>query len=212
MQNLMRLISWRALLCLCLGFVFSGIGASLYIYCGLGADAFNVLNQGLARSLGIQVGTASCLTQGVLLALVLPFGKPYLGVGTLLGSFLIGCVMNVCAIVFSSPLQTANLALRLCFLALAPFFVGFGIALVRRSNLGLTPYDVVPLLLHRKTHNLAFFAVRISVDAFSLLIGTILGGTIGIGTILSVVLTGPAIQIAAAILAYSKKVVRLTHF
>lgn len=202
MQNLMRVISWREFLYLCLGFVFSGVGASLYIYCGLGSDAFNVLNQGLARTLDIQVGTASCLTQGVLLALVFPFGKAYLGAGTLLGSFLIGCVMNVCAVVFPALLQAANLVPRLCCLMLAPIFVGFGIAFVKHSYLGLTPYDIVPLLIHRKAHSLAFSIVRISVDAVSFLMGAILGGTIGIGTILSVVLTGPAIQIASAVLMH----------
>ncbi len=200
----MKPIKWQELLRLCVGFALSGIGASLYLHCGLGTDAFNVWNQGLAHALGVQAGTASCLTQGVLL--VLPFGKPYLGVGTLLGSFLVGCVMNVCAAIFAAPLRAASLALRLCCLVFAPFFVGLGIALVKQSHMGLTPYDIVPLLLHRKAQRLPFSAVRIGVDAVSFLAGAILGGTVGIGTIVSVVLTGPAIQLASAALAREERV------
>ena len=46
----------KALGCLCAGFVSSGISCSLYVSCGLGSDAFNVMTQGLSDTLGIQTG------------------------------------------------------------------------------------------------------------------------------------------------------------
>ena len=59
-------------------------------------------------------------------------------------------------------------------------------------------------LVKRKAQRLPFSAVRIGVDAVSFLAGAILGGTVGIGTIVSVVLTGPAIQLASAAFAHSE--------
>lgn len=201
----MKQIDPCALRHLCFGFIVASIGSSLYIYCGLGSDAFNVLNQGIARVLGIQVGTASCLAQGVLLALVLRNGRSYIGIGTLLGPFLVGVIMNGFAFFFAVPLQAASLTLRLFCLTLAPFFVGFGVAWIKHSRLGMTPYDIVPLLLYQKARRRSFPVIRICVDAFSFVLGIILGGTVGIGTVLSVLLTGPAIQIATTIIIRSQK-------
>lgn len=204
-MNVMKNINRCTLLRLCVGFILCGFGASLYVYCGLGSDAFNVFNQGLARVLDIQVGTVSCLAQGAVLLLVLPFGKPFLGVGTIVGPFLIGGVMNICGAAFAAPLQAAALPLRLCVLLLAPVSIGFGVSLVKRSGMGLAPYDIIPLILSCKISTLPFSAIRIGVDAVSFLAGVLLGGTVGVGTILSVVLTGPAIQAASTVLTHSAK-------
>ena len=61
----------KALGCLCAGFVSSGISCSLYVSCGLGSDAFNVMTQGLSDTLGIQTGNAFYVIQGAMLLLVL---------------------------------------------------------------------------------------------------------------------------------------------
>ena len=197
--------SRHELLRLCLGFVCCGFGASLYVYCNLGSDAFNVFNQGLALVLGMQVGTVSCLAQGAVLLLILPFGKPFLGIGTVVGPFLIGGVMNICAAVIAAPLQAAGLPLRLCILLLAPVSVGFGVSLVKQSGMGLAPYDIIPLILSRRINTLPLSVIRIGIDFLSFLAGVILGGTVGVGTILSVVLTGPMIQLASSALLRPEK-------
>ena len=55
-----------ALGCLCAGFLSSGISCSLYVSCGLGSDAFNVMTQGLSDTLGIQTSNFVAEQTGVL--------------------------------------------------------------------------------------------------------------------------------------------------
>ena len=102
---------------LCIGFSFSGIGCSLYVYCSLGSDAFNVLTQGVACVLNMQVGNAFYLTQAVLLLFIAVVRKHYIGIGTLLGTFIIGAVMNIWALLLAPLLQAADVIVRLCCLA-----------------------------------------------------------------------------------------------
>lgn len=55
---------------LCAGFAASGISCSLYVSCGLGSDAFNLMTQGVSAALGIQVGNAFYIIQGAMLLAV----------------------------------------------------------------------------------------------------------------------------------------------
>ena len=188
------------ILTLCIGFTISGIGCSLYVYCNLGSDAFNVLTQGVACVLKMQVGNAFYLTQAVLLLFIVAVRKHYIGIGTLLGTFIIGAVMNLWALLLAPLLQAADAIVRLCCLATAPIFIGVGIAFARRSGLGMVPNDIMPVIFHEWTKRLQFRTVRIINDAIVVIIGVALGGTVGVGTVISVVLTGPCIQLASSVL------------
>ena len=68
-----------ALAMLCAGFLCSGISCSLYVSCRLGADAFNVMTQGLAGTLGVREGNAFYLIQGAMFLLVLVLGRRHIG-------------------------------------------------------------------------------------------------------------------------------------
>ena len=100
-----------ALGCLCAGFLSSGISCSLYVSCGLGSDAFNVMTQGLSDTLGIQTGNAFYLIQGAMLLLVLVLRRREIGLGTLFGTFLIGAVMNLWSVLLTGPCIQAASAL-----------------------------------------------------------------------------------------------------
>ncbi len=191
----------RALGYLCAGFLSSGIASSLYVSCALGADAFNLLTQGVSNTLGIQVGNAFYLIQGALLLFILAIRRRReVGLGTLFGTFLIGLVMNLWTLLLTPLLAAAGSGIRLCCLAAAPAFTGMGISLVKRSGYGLIPCDILALILHDRLHRLQFRTVRILCDGIFFLLGLLLGGTAGIGTVLSVVLTGPCIQLASSLL------------
>ena len=188
----------RALGTLCVGFFFSGISCSIYASCHLGSDAFNVMNQGLSETLGIQAGNAFYIIQGAMFLLVLALGRRHIGVGTALGTFLIGFIMNLWSLLLTPLLEASGLAVRLCCTAAAPAFTGLGISLAKRSGMGLTPCDIVTLILHERFSRFQFRTVRMAYDGAMFLAGILLGGTIGVGTVLSVLLTGPCIQFFSA--------------
>lgn len=189
----------KALGCLCAGFVSSGISCSLYVSCGLGSDAFNVMTQGLSDTLGIQTGNAFYVIQGAMLLLVLALRRREIGFGTLFGTFLIGLIMNLWSALLT-PLLAAGVGVRLCCAAAAPVFTGLGISLVKKSGFGLTPCDILTLIFHSWLPRMQFRTVRMLYDGAMFLAGVLLGGTIGVGTVFSVLLTGPCIQTASALL------------
>ena len=190
----------KALGCLCAGFVSSGISCSLYVSCGLGSDAFNVMTQGLSDTLGIQTGNAFDVIQGAMLLLVLALRRREIGFGTLFGTFLIGLIMNLWSALLTPLLAAAGVGVRLCCAAAAPVFTGLGISLVKKSGFGLTPCDILTLIFHSWLPRMQFRTVRMLYDGAMFLAGVLLGGTIGVGTVFSVLLTGPCIQTASALL------------
>ena len=190
----------KALGYLCAGFVSSGISCSLYVSCGLGSDAFNVMTQGLSDTLGTQTGNAFYVIQGAMLLLVLALRRREIGFGTLFGTFLIGLIMNLWSALLTPLLASAGLGIRLCCAAAAPAFSGLGISLVKKSGCGLTPCDILTLIFHSWLPWMQFRTVRMLYDGAMFLAGLLLGGTIGVGTVFSVLLTGPCIQTASALL------------
>lgn len=185
---------------LCAGFVASGISCSLYVSCGLGSDAFNLMTQGISRTLDIQVGNAFYIVQGAMLLAVFVLRRREIGPGTLFGTFLVGLIMNVWSLLLTPLLASAGFWMRLYCLLAAPVFAGFGISLVKKSGFGLTPCDILVLILHDRLYALRFRTVRMLYDGAMFLLGLLLGGTAGIGTVLSVLMTGPCIQMASSLL------------
>ena len=158
------------------------------------------MTQGLSDTLGIQTGNAFYVIQGAMLLLVLVLRRREIGFGTLFGTFLIGLIMNLWSALLTPLLASAGLGIRLCCAAAAPAFTGLGISLVKKSGCGLTPCDILTLIFHSWLPRMQFRTVRMLYDGAMFLAGVLLGGTIGVGTVFSVLLTGPCIQAASALL------------
>lgn len=186
----------KTLLNACIGFIIIGIGCSMCIYSMLGSDTFNVLTQGVAKVLGVRVGTANYLIEIVMLTGLLIYQRHAVGPGTVIGSFLVGWVINIFAAFFAPALQASAFAVRLCFAAAAPAVIGFGVVMVQYSRWGLLPNELIVLLLYERTGRLQYRTVRILYDLMMLTIGMLLGGTAGIGTIFSALFTGIWVQFA----------------
>ena len=187
-------------LLMCAGFMISAFGSALYVYSGLGADAFNLMVQGVSGVLGLAIGTTSSLIQFIFLALLIFASRPLIGIGTFGGTVLIGMVMNLCEIFLQPQLAHAGLLMRVLCVMLAPIIVGTGVAMVNLASMGMAPNDILSVWLFPRQKKLPYRAVRIIYDVVQLAIGLALGGVVGIGTVLSAVLTGPAIQAASGVL------------
>lgn len=187
-------------LLMCAGFMISAFGSALYVYSGLGADAFNLMVQGVSGVLGLAIGTTSSLIQFIFLALLIFASRPLIGIGTFGGTVLIGMVMNLCEIFLQPQLAHAGLLMRVLCVMLAPIIVGTGVAMVNLASMGVAPNDILSVWLFPRQKKLPYRAVRIIYDVVQLAIGLALGGVVGIGTVLSAVLTGPAIQAASGVL------------
>ena len=86
------------------------------------------------------------------------------------------------------------MALRIISVALGCVILAFGMTIVIKSQAGTGPNDLVGLVISEKLH-FKFGIVRVAVDLCFAVIGFVLGGTVGIGTIICLLVVGPTAQI-----------------
>lgn len=168
-----------------LGLVLLGVGLGLVIAADLGVAPWDVLHQGLSEQLDITIGTAS-IGVGILVLLAwLPLReKP--GIGTLLNVFVIGATMDLTLAVVDRP---DPLWARAGLLAVGVWLWGPGSGLYLGVRLGAGPRDGVMTGLARR--GLRVGPVRSAIEVAALGTGFLLGGTVGIGTLVFALGVGP---------------------
>ena len=183
---------------LLVGLTIAHLGVTLFLLSDLGADPFNVLIQGLFRSLASRTGWAA-LSHGrvhiavslLIILILLLADRSYVKIGTVLCMLFGGPIIDF----FSArlaflPAYADTLPLRILMLALGCVILAFGMTIVIRSDAGTGPNDLVALVISEKTGK-RFGLVRVLVDASFVLFGFLLGGVVGLGTLICMLLVGP---------------------
>ncbi|MDO5392689.1 MAG: hypothetical protein Q4F24_16585 [Eubacteriales bacterium] len=183
---------------LLIGLVIAHFGVTLFLLVNLGTDPFNVLVQGIFRAMN-QYLNWSFLTHGrvhiviscLIIIILLFVDKTYIKIGTLLcmicGGPIIDFFNNILVIFFQ---QKHALWINLIILAAACAILAFGMTIVIKSDAGTGPNDLVAVVLSDKLQR-KFSIVRICVDVTFVILGFLLGGSVGIGTIVCACLVGP---------------------
>jgi uncharacterized protein len=174
---------------LCIGLTVFGIGEALLIAAGAGNSPWTVLSQGLSEISGWSIGVTTFLTSLAVLMLWIPL-KQTPGIGTILNAVIISL-----AIELSLPYlpQTDLYVLRLAETAFGILLVGFGSGLYLIANLGPGPRDGLMTGLQRRT-NLPVARVRTAIEITVVFFGWLLGGTVGLGTLMFAFGIGPAVS------------------
>lgn len=179
----------RRLVQLIIGLTFFGIGIGLMLRSGLGLPPWDVLHQGLAAQIGLTVGIWSILVSFVVLAFWIPLRERY-GIGTLLNAIVIGVMIDVTtAVVPEAPNTWWAAGMMLVGILLIAVTSGMYIG----ANLGPGPRDGLMTAIVRRGPSIRL--TRVIMEVTVLVIGVLLGGTFGIGTILYALLMGPLVQI-----------------
>lgn len=196
----MNLKLWiRRVILLLIGLTIAHLGVTLFLLAELGSDPFNVMIQGLYRFLPwpdfmthgyVHMGVSF----GIILVLLVA-DRSYIRIGTLLCMFLGGPIIDVFTAALGGIINARSpLALRLAALVVGCVILAFGMTVVINSKAGTGPNDLVAVVLSDKTR-WKFGPVRITVDVCFALTGFLLGGTLGLGTIICAFLVGPAAQV-----------------
>ncbi len=176
---------------LLVGLVLFGLAAALLLRSGLGLDPWNVFGQGLARVAGLSLGTTTLLLSFVVLALWIPLRQAP-GLGTLANAVIIGPVIDLGLRIF--PTATGLLE-QVVFVVVSIPLTAFASGLYVGAGLGPGPRDGLMTGLHRR-FGVPIWAARCSVEATVLLIGWLLGGVVGVATVLFAVTIGPLVHVA----------------
>ena len=189
-----RLIS-RIILAV-IGISLLALGISFMRYALFGVDPMSCFNVGMARQLGISFGTWMVIICFIMLFGVFFSDKSKIGFGTVYIMLLCGYTSDffLWLINLVPFMESFTIQIRIAALVIGLFVNFFGASIYIESNMGLSPYDAVAIIISEKIHKEHRFRwIRIGTDALCVFGGYLAKSDIGIGTLITVVLCGPCI-------------------
>ena len=189
-------LSFKRVLILFFGLALFGLGDGLIIQSGLGNAPWSVLAQGISLKSGLSIGTSTLIIGSLVLALWIPL-RERPGFGTLSNIIIISLFIEIATNIF--PKQE-NLILGLIFTLVGIAMVGIGSSLYITCGLGPGPRDGAMTGLHQRT-GIRVGRVRLGLEVVVSIAGALLGGTLGLGTLLFALLIGQSVAISFGVLA-----------
>ena len=176
-------------------FIF-GLGDSLLIQSNIGNAPWSVLAQGISNRLDITMGWSTFAISTLVLLFWIPL-KEKPGFGTLSNIVLIAFAIQVGVTIF--PMQSSyGIGIMYCLLGIA--LVGIGSSLYITCGLGPGPRDGLMTALHHKT-GIRIGRVRLAIEGTVLVAGWLLGGTVGLGTLMFATLIGQSIAVSLGVVS-----------
>lgn len=180
---------FRRLIQLIVGLTLYGASMALMLRAALGLDPWDVFHQGLSAHVGISIGMLVNIVGAIVLLLWIPLRqKP--GIGTVANVIIIGTAMDLTLSVLP---HITGLALQSAALIVSVVANGLAGALYIGAGLGPGPRDGLMTGLARRT-GWSLRLVRTGIELTVLALGWLLGGTVGVGTLLYAFAIGPLVQ------------------
>jgi uncharacterized membrane protein YczE len=180
----------RRLLQLYAGLILYGASLALQIRASLGLDPWDVFHQGLSEKTGLSFGTIVIIIGALVLLAWIPLRqKP--GIGTISNVFVVGLAADATLAILP---EVHGLEVQLPLLAAGIFLNGVAGAAYIGAGLGPGPRDGLMTGLVRITGK-PVAIVRTSLEVSVLAVGIVLGGTVGLGTVLYALSIGPLLQV-----------------
>lgn len=179
----------RRLLHLYAGLALYGASAALQVRAALGLDPWDVLHQGISRHTGVSIGLVSVGVGALVLLLWWPL-RQRPGLGTVSNVFVVGLSMDATLALLPQP---HGLGARIPLLVAGVVLNGVATGLYITARYGPGPRDGLMTGLHRRTGR-SIRLVRTAIEVTVLAVGFVLGGSVGVGTVVYAVSIGPLAQ------------------
>ncbi|TKJ23438.1 hypothetical protein [Blastococcus sp. CCUG 61487] len=180
----------RRLVQLYLGLVLYGASMALLVRSGLGVMPWDVLHQGLARQIGWSMGAVTIAVGALVLLAWIPL-RERPGLGTVSNVLVIGLVLDAVLAVLEAP---SSLAARIAFAVAGVVLNAVATAAYVGVQLGPGPRDGLMTGLVRRTGR-SVRLVRTSIEVAVVATGWLLGGTLGVATVVYALAIGPLVQV-----------------
>lgn len=179
--------------------ILLGIGCGINIVTSLGADPITVFYDGLSKATGLSVGITASILNAILVVVVFCIKRKYINVGTLIYLFVLGTFIDFGIWIYNClgvpqlffPRFIASLTgCLICFIGLGGYM---------SIDIGVDPWTALAIIISEKTSK-SFRLIKVVLDIITLILGWIMGGTVGIITLFCAVVGGPVIQKSAELL------------
>lgn len=170
------------------GLVLCGVGLASMVAGDLGLGPWEVFHQGLSFVTGIPIGMMGIIVGVPVLLAWLPLGERP-GIGTVLNVIVVGVVLDLTLLVLDTP---DSLVLRSVMMLAGPLLFGIGSGFYLGARLGSGPRDGIMMGLARR--GIPVGVARATIEILVLVSGWLLGGTVGIGTVVVALGIGPLVH------------------
>jgi uncharacterized protein len=183
-------VAWRLVLLFGGLFIFA-LAMALSLRCNLGAASWAVLHDGISRRTPLSIGVATQMVGFLMIGVSWLAGvRP--GFGTLANMIMVGLYLDLILWVDIIPLAESY-PLRIAMLLAGIAMLGLASALYIKAGFGAGPRDSFMLAVHRRTR-LRIGKVRWMMEVSAVVVGILLGGAFGVGTIIFAMLVGVAVD------------------
>ena len=167
------------------GLLLFGISSSMLLLGALGVDPWDVFHQGLSRRLGLGVGTWALIVSAGVLVLWIPL-RQRPGLGTVSNAIVVGLTIDAMLAAFHTP---HSLALRWVLMLGGVLLNGVATGCYIGAGLGPGPRDGLMMGWAARGHQIRVVRTGIELTVFA--VGWILGGNVGVGTVIYALSIGP---------------------
>lgn len=182
----------RKIIVIIVGAVISAYGITLAIGAGYGSATLAVLWQGVAKTAGITLGLSSVIIAAGMIVAVFFYDRRQIHIGTLLYQVIYSFFVDVFGKIQIYP-NNKYVCFVIMVTGICVFAIGTG--MYASAKLGRGSYEAVTFSIAEKNH-FPIRIVRIILDATVVLIGFLLGGSVGICTVVTILISGPIIQLS----------------
>ncbi|EKQ55414.1 MULTISPECIES: membrane protein [unclassified Clostridium] len=203
---------FKRLILFFIGMSIIQFGVAIFLKTNIGSDPFTVFTQGLSFTLNktgikelsivklisgraeVTPGIANMIILVLLFTIIVLTERKRIKIGTLICVVGVGPIIDFgIRIVSYFPIESYNYVIKAFFVIFGCLIIAIGFSVLSAANVGVAPNDIVPFIIKDKT-KVEYRWIRMTLDGGFLIIGFILGGKIGLGTVISMLSTGPFIQ------------------
>lgn len=195
MKNIFQHLEGKRLIIMVIGNVIMGLGIAFFKLSLMGNDPFNGMNMALANVTGISYPVMQILVNLLFLVLEFLFGRKYLGAGTVFNAFILGYIVTFFIWLFGGLFGSSlSIFVRVILVLTGTILAGLGLSLYQQSDVGVSPYDSMAIILDERIPKLPYFWCRMICDGSCALVVILAGGIVGLGTIVTVFGMGPVVH------------------
>ncbi|MDA9603740.1 hypothetical protein N9S21_00465 [Candidatus Actinomarina sp.] len=189
MLDLNMALTSRKVIQVLVGTTLIGTGVALNFSSNLGLGPWGVFHEGISLNTSLTFGNAIIATGIFVTLLWIPL-KQKPGIATLVDIFWIGTVADL---VISLDLNAETLVLKWIFVFIGILCIGSGTAIYVGADMGSGPRDGVMVGLESK--GLKIGMARNVIEVTALTLGWLLGGTVGLSSVVIAISIGPVVQL-----------------
>ena len=167
-----------------IGVMLVGAGVALATLPELGSDCLASFNEVVSRKLGISFGYMTTITEIIMTIIAFMMNRKNVGVGTLMAILFVRFPIDMTYQLISKP---SFIIVCLLYVVIGTLMVALGVELIIHADLGMGTYEAFMYGIAEKT-SIKFIYVKYICDATFLFLTLILGGFIGLGTIINYIL------------------------